>query len=82
MRDYDSSVLLRGAQKMMLQATKLYSWQADPNLELQFTNYDNGHFFYDMFLVSSCRGAFISHFEEHGNPLILSDEIGLLGSRR
>lgn len=76
MRDYDSSVLLHGAQKMMLQATKLYSWQADPNLELQFTNYDNGHFFYDMFLVSSCHGALISHFEEHSNPLILTDEIG------
>ena len=76
MRDYDSSVLLHGAQKMMLQATRLYSWQADPNLKLQFTNCDNGTFFYDTFLVSSCRSTLISHFETHDTPLILGDEIG------
>lgn len=76
MRDYDASVLLQGARKMMLQATKLYSWQADCNLTLQFSNYDNGLFYYEMFLVSSCRGALISHFAAQDNPLILSDEIG------
>lgn len=76
MRDYDSLVLLHGAQKMMLQATKLYSWQTDPNLKLQFTNCDNGTFFYDTFLVSSCRSSLVSHFETHDNPLTLGDEIG------
>lgn len=76
MRDYNSSVFLHDAQKMMLLATKLYSWQTDPNLNLLFTNYDNGPFFYDMFLVSSCRSALIFHFESHNNPIILSDEIG------
>ena len=62
MRDFDSSVLLHGARKMMLQATKLYSWQADPALTLQFTNYDGSPFYFDIFLISSCRSALLSHF--------------------
>ena len=77
MRDYDSSVLLRGAQRMMLQSTSLYSWQTDPKLILEFTNHPEGPFFYDLFLISSCRSALVSHFEAHDNPLILADEVGI-----
>lgn len=76
MRDYDSSVFLHGAQKMMLQATRLYSWQADPNLTLQFTNYPGDHFFYELFLVSDCRAELVSHFAAHDNPMIVTDKIG------
>lgn len=76
MRDYDSSVLLHGAQKMILQAAKLYSWQADPNLTLQFTNYPGDHFFYELFLVSDCRAELVSHFASRDNPLIVTDKIG------
>lgn len=77
MRDYDASVLLHGAQRMMLQATKLYSWQTDQKLTLQFTNHPEGPFFYDLFLISSCRNALMSHFEVHDNPLVMTDEVGL-----
>ena len=76
MRDFDSSVLLHGARKMMLQATKLFSWQADPALTLQFTNYDGSPFYFDMFLISNCRSALLSHFETRDNPLLMADNIG------
>lgn len=76
MRDFDSSVLLHGARKMMLQATKLYNWQADPALTLQFTNYDGSPFYFDIFLISSCRSALLSHFETRDNPLLMADHIG------
>jgi len=76
MRDYDSTVFLHGARKMMLQATGLYSWQTDPKLTLQYTNYPGDHFFYDLFLVSDCRAELVSHFSVHDNPIITTDKIG------
>lgn len=76
MRDYDSTVLLQGARKMMLQATKLCSWQMTPDLTLQFSNCENGHFFFDTFLVSACPGTLKAHFESHDTPAVLADEIG------
>ena len=76
MRDYDSTVFLHGARKMMLQATGLYSWQTDANLSLQFTNYPGDHFFYELFLVSECRMELLSHFAGHASPIIMTDKIG------
>lgn len=76
MRDYDSTVLLRGARKMMLQANNLYSWQIDFNMALQFANYDKGDFFYEMLLASGCQSTLMSHFAAHDNPMMLTDEIG------
>lgn len=76
MRDYDTSILLREGRKMMLLSAKLYSWQTDSNLALQFSNHSDGSFFFNLFLVSSCRKTLQSHFESRNNPLILTDDIG------
>ena len=76
MRNYDSTVLLRGAQKMLLRAARLYSWQLAPDLTLLYTNHEDGHFFYEMFLISSCCDAFTGHFKDHNTPLLMTDDIG------
>lgn len=76
MRNLESTVLLHGARKMILQATRLYSWQTDPDLTLQFTNYPGDHFFYELFLVSDCVPKLVSHFAEDSRPFIMTDRIG------
>lgn len=45
-------------------------------MALQYTNYDKGYFFYEMLLGSGGQSKLVSHFADHDNPMIMTDEIG------
>lgn len=76
MRDYNSMLFLQEAQKMLLVATKLHSWQLDGQYNLKYTNHPDGQFFYDIFKISNCSNHVSKHFASATAPLIIADALG------
>jgi hypothetical protein len=62
---------------MFLYSNQLYSWQLDPEFNLQYSNSPNHSFLFNIFSVGYCYDATRTHFSDSEMPIILSDKLGI-----
>lgn len=62
---------------MFLYSNQLYSWQLDPEFNLQYSNSPNHSFLFNIFSVGYCYDAAHTHFSDSEMPIILSDKLGI-----
>ena len=71
---------LKFLQDTFLYTQKVCSWNFTSEMDLLDSNCPEWEFFYNLFLVSSCRTAIKAHFACSNVPLLVSDRTGFVWS--
>lgn len=65
-------------QDTFFHTQQICSWVMTTDLQLLYSNCPEQDFFYNLFLISSCRKAVETHFSDSHLPLIVSDRTGFV----
>ena len=69
---------LKFLQDTFFHTQNICSWSITSDMQLLYSNCPEQEFFYNLFLVSSCRTAIQSHFASFRSPLLVSDRAGFV----
>lgn len=69
---------IKTLQDVFFHSQNICSWDITTDMQLIYSNCPEQEFFYNMFLVSSCRTAIQAHFANSCFPLLVSDPIGFV----
>ena len=69
---------LKFLQDTFFHTQQICSWIITTDMQLLYSNCPEQDFFYNLFLISSCRKAVETHFTDFHLPLIVSDRTGFV----
>ena len=69
---------LKFLQDTFFHTQQICSWIITTDMQLLYSNCPEQDFFYNLFLISSCRNAVEKHFTDLHLPLIVSDHTGFV----
>lgn len=69
---------LQFLQDTFFYTQQICSWVLATDMQILYSNCPEQDFFYNLFLMSSCRKAVETHFSDSHLPLIVSDQMGFV----